>query len=106
MHGVGLTVAAAALLADLGLVQARPQAPAIRLPCYSYDEIARQLRFTYREAPVSLGLQADGNLLQVFSSPATGSWTIVSTSPAGLACVLAAGQNWETVTPAKLDPAA
>ena len=59
-----------------------------------------------REAPVSLGLQADGNLLQVFSSPATGSWTIVSTSPGGLACVLAAGQNWETVTPAKLDPAA
>ena len=106
MHGIGLIVATAALLAELGPVQAQPQAPMIRLPCYSYDEIARQLATTYREAPVSLGLQADGNLLQVFSSPATGSWTIVSTSPIGVAYVLAAGQNWETITPARLDPRA
>ena len=38
------------------------------LPCFSYGEVARQLKGTYQEAPVSLGLQANGNLLQVFSS--------------------------------------
>ena len=69
----------------------------LRLPCFRYSEVARQLKGTYEETPVSLGLQANGNLLQVFNSPKRGSWTIVSTSPDGSACVLAAGRNWENV---------
>jgi hypothetical protein len=82
------------------------QTQIVRMPCHDYAEIARQLQATYEEAPVSLGLQTDGNVLQVFSSKRTGSWTIVSTSPGGLACVLAAGQHWENLTPVHLDPAA
>ncbi len=77
-----------------------------RLPCFSYGEVARQLKGTYQEAPVSLGLQANGNLLQVFSSARSGSWTIVSTSPDGKACILAAGRNWENLKAATLDTAA
>ena len=61
---------------------AQAQVP-VRMPCYSYAEVARQLKGDLRTRPRSRsGLQADGNLLQVFSSAATGSWTIVSTSPA------------------------
>ena len=104
MRRFGLMVAATALLMQAAGASAQTQL--VRMPCHDYAEIARQLRATYEEAPVSLGLQADGNLLQVFSSSKTGSWTIVSTSPAGMACVLAAGQHWESVTPANLDPAA
>ena len=104
MRRFGLMVAAAAMLTQAAGASAQTQV--VRMPCHDYAEIARQLRATYEEAPVSLGLQTDGNLLQVFSSRRTGSWTIVSTSPAGVACVLAAGQHWESVTPANLDPAA
>lgn len=104
MRRFGLMVATTALLMQTAGASAQTQV--VRMPCHDYAEIARQLRATYAEAPVSLGLQTDGNLLQVFSSSKTGSWTIVSTSPAGMACVLAAGQHWETVTPANLDPAA
>jgi hypothetical protein len=104
MPRFGLMVTATAMLTQA--VGASAQTQVVRMPCHDYAEIARQLRATYEEAPVSLGLQTDGNLLQVFSSQKTGSWTIVSTSPSGLACVLAAGQHWESVTPANLDPAA
>ena len=82
-----------------------PPAP-VQLPCFSHAEVARQLKATYHEAPVSLGLQSNGNLLQVFHAPASGTWTIVSTSPQGMACILAAGRDWENLTPPNADPAA
>jgi hypothetical protein len=85
---------------------AETEAPPMRLPCFSHAEVARQLKGTYQEAPVSLGLQANGNLLQVFNSAKSGSWTIVSTSPDGMACILAAGRNWENLKQASLDDAA
>jgi hypothetical protein len=78
-----------------------------RLPCADYAEVRRQLGSRYGEAPVSMGLQADGRLVQVFASPRSGSWTIVTTAPSGLACILAAGRSWETAPPPRSrDPAA
>jgi hypothetical protein len=75
------------------------------VPCFDHAEVARQLKSTYRESPVSLGLQSNGNLLQVFHSPERGSWTIVSTTPQGMACILAAGRDWENLGQAGLEPA-
>lgn len=81
-------------------------APARQLVCHDHAEVARQLRDKYDEAPVSLGLQANGDVLQVFASPRRGTWTVVSTSPEGTACILAAGERWESFRPASLDPPA
>ena len=78
------------------MAQAADEGRPLAIPCFSYAEVVRQLKGTYAEAPVSLGLQSNGNLLQVFSSAESGSWTILSTSPDGKACVLAAGNNWES----------
>lgn len=91
-----------AFAADLA---AAPDDPVPRLPCHAHDEIARQLDRRYGEQPVSIGLQANGNLLQVFISDQTGSWTILSTTPAGLACILAAGRGWENLPPRRAGPA-
>lgn len=68
-----------------------------RGPCHRYDEVARQLGSRYKEAPVSLGVQTNGNLLQVFASQDSGTWTILSTSPTGMTCVIAAGRSWESL---------
>src|SRR3954468_7808411 len=107
MHGVGLLLTSLALAGGAGSARAQVPGEPVRVPCYSYEEVVRQLKGAYQEAPVSLGLQADGNLLQVFSSAAPGSWPIVSPPRQGVACVLAAGQHWENVaTPASLGPAA
>ena len=91
-----------ALLASIPLLlsataQADDTAPAGTIPCFRYEDVARQLGATYAEAPASLGIQSNGNLLQVFTSADTGTWTIVSTTPGGMACVLAAGDRWESL---------
>ena len=66
-----------------------------QLPCTRLDHLAGFLEQTYGERPVSAGLQANGQLLQIFASGAGGSWTAVATSPAGTACVVATGRRWE-----------
>jgi hypothetical protein len=91
------------LAAAMLLVAAGPEAP---LPCYDYREIARQLGAAYEEAPVSLGRQANGNVLQVFASGRTGTWTILSLSPDGTACIVAVGDAWEPLRPEPVEPAA
>ncbi len=52
----------------------------------------------YAEAPVSIGLASNGSVIEVFASPDR-SWTIVMTRPNGLSCVVAAGEDWETLVP-------
>jgi hypothetical protein len=105
MREVGFVVAAAiGLLGAAAAAGAQPP-PDARPPCYDYREVVRQLGATYQEAPASLGLQSNGNVLQVFTSARSGSWTIVSVLPDGFACVLAAGQDWEEIEPAARDPA-
>lgn len=95
-----------ALLIPFRVGAAEP-APATARPfCHDHAEIARQLAARYEETPISLGLQANGDLLQVFASAKSGTWTILSTSPDGRACILAAGQRWESVKPPSLDPEA
>ncbi|MFO1047126.1 MAG: hypothetical protein U1E52_04420 [Geminicoccaceae bacterium] len=43
------------------------------IPCFRYADVVGQLKGSYAEAPISLGLQTSGNLLQVFTSADTGS---------------------------------
>ena len=99
----------AALLA-LGLLPsaalAQPAGADPRPPCADYREVQRQLAAGYGEAPVALGLRSNGELLQVFASPESGSWTIVSTSPQGTACILATGRHWELPRPDGADRSA
>jgi hypothetical protein len=93
--------AAAALLVAACAVVAAPRPAAAaggeegRLPCTGFAHLADFLAEAYGERPVSAGLQSDGQVLQIFSSPESGSWTAVATSPSGLACVVATGRHWE-----------
>jgi hypothetical protein len=92
---------AAALLAAVAAVAFPGAAPAAgpegagRLPCTGFEHLSGFLKDSYGERPVSTGLQSNGQILQIFSSAETGSWTAVSTDPAGLACVVATGRYWE-----------
>ncbi len=78
----------------------------MRMPCHDATEIAKQLSNKYSEAPVAFGLQSNGNLLQVYASMDKGTWTVVSTTPAGLSCIVAAGRSWESLPFIKEDPMA
>lgn len=63
-------------------------------PCARRAEFIKHLNMRYNEFPVAMGLTVNGSLLEVVVSPA-GSWTIIVTSPAGIACGVASGMNWE-----------
>ena len=77
-----------------------------RMPCHNATEIAKQLSSKYDEAPVAFGLQSNGNLLQVYASEEKGTWTVVSTTPTGVSCIVAAGKRWESLPAVKNDPMA
>jgi hypothetical protein len=65
------------------------------LLCHDHGELTKALLDRYHEVPVSIGLQTDGQLLQVFASAETGTWTILMTRPDGVACILSAGKHFE-----------
>jgi hypothetical protein len=77
-----------------------------RMPCHNAAEIAKQLSTRYDEAPVAFGLQSNGNLLQVYSSTEKETWTVVSTTPNGVSCIVAAGKKWESLPYISKDPMA
>jgi len=78
----------------------------IRIPCHDATEIAKQLSKKYEEAPIAFGLQSNGNLLQIYTSETQHTWTVVSTTPAGKSCIVAAGKRWESLPFSKEDPMA
>lgn len=80
--------------------------PQVRMPCHDAMEIHKQLSKKYSEAPVAFGLQTNGNLLQIYASKESGTWTVVSTTPAGLSCIVAAGKSWENLPEAEDGPVA
>jgi hypothetical protein len=87
-------------LAPVALAGAAPPAaaqtagPAL---CHDHQELVQALAERYREVPVSIGLQTDGHLIEVFASGETGTWTILATNPNGRACILSAGKHFEQI---------
>ena len=68
-----------------------------QIPCYNAGDLAKLLNKKYGEQPVSIGLQSNGNLLQVYYSKTNNTWTMVTTTPGGPSCVVASGSNWENL---------
>ena len=75
--------------------------------CTERSEVLTQLSSQYAESPVAMGIANNGGVLEILSSKAGGSWTIILTMPNGVACMIAAGENWESIpTMSKADPPA
>lgn len=73
--------------------------------CGDHQEIVKQLDKEFAENRIGFGLDASGRLMELFASPETGGWTLLLTLPNGLACLVGAGDIWETVpVPAPLGP--
>lgn len=63
--------------------------------CAAHADVVRKLADRFGETRTSIGLHKDDAVVEVFSSAATGTWTIVVTGADGMSCLLAAGQGWE-----------
>lgn len=72
--------------------QTAPTACATRAP------LVERLAERYSESRVGVGLQNASQMLEVYASPETGTWTILITWADGLSCIVATGTNWFNMT--------
>ena len=83
-------------LTALGLLAGTPSAEAEERPrCAERALVVQRLAERYGETLRSMGLHRNDGLVEIYSSDATGTWTILMTRPDGTSCLLAAGQLWE-----------
>ena len=75
--------------------------------CTERSEVVNQLASQYSEAPVAMGIANNGGVVEILSSQSGTSWTIILTMPNGVSCMIAAGENWESLPVlSKIDPPA
>jgi len=86
-----LLVSPFSLLTDATAQQVAPRSGPI---CSDRGSLMTQLKGKYSEQPKSMGLAANGSVLEVLTAK-TGTWTILLTNPQGITCMIAAGDNWE-----------
>ena len=81
-------VLAAALVAET--------AAASPIYCGPRKAVVALLTDRLHQQPSSVALTNDGQLLEVLKSNTDTAWAILLTSPRGLSCVIAEGDNWQT----------
>ncbi|MGX9356574.1 hypothetical protein ACS3SW_15835 [Roseobacteraceae bacterium S113] len=97
-----LTCAAACAIFSATVVSAQTQ------NCGPRAVVVDRLAERYGETRQSIGLGANNQVLEVFASQDTGTWTVTVTSVQGVTCLVASGQAFETLAealPAKGDDA-
>ncbi|HDR29526.1 hypothetical protein [Rhodovulum sp.] len=92
-------LALAALLLALPLpLQAQAQAQAENArQCAPREALVALLADRYGESRLALGLAANNAVVEIFTNPETGSWTITGTLPSGVSCLIASGEAWQTL---------
>jgi hypothetical protein len=90
---------AAGCLAVVSLCAAPASAQSL---CGARDAVVDMLGERYGETVRSVGLAGRDRIVEVFASEETGSWTILVTNSAGVACLVASGQHYEHVATAPL----
>ncbi len=76
--------------------------------CGPRDAVLAVLGDRYGESRQAIGLGANNQVVEVFASDETGTWTITVTAPSGLTCLIASGESYETLSeaaPGAFDPA-
>lgn len=63
--------------------------------CGARAQILEILADRYGESRRSIGLTAQGAVVETYASAETGTWTITVTFPAGKMCLIASGQSYE-----------
>ena len=99
----GLMSGQAALAQQAGTTNARPVAT---MACGPHAAVVAKLKGSFEEQMVSLGLTANGQVMQIFATETGDTWTLLSTSPQGISCILASGKHWQGVIVKADGPAA
>ncbi len=85
--GLLLGAAVASLIASPASAQA---------VCGDRSEIVSRLESAYQEKASAIGMSGNGGVVELYTSE-KGSWTLLLTQPTGVSCLIAAGDNWESM---------
>ena len=72
--------------------------------CDTRGRLVAQLGERYQEAPIALGVDSGGRLIEVLATADGSTWTIIVTSPRGSSCLVAAGEGWRRVPRKDAEP--
>jgi hypothetical protein len=79
----------------LGLAVIAPTVATAQVACGSRDAVVAKLGEKYGEVRRGGGLSSPTEVFEIWASEATGSWTILRTTPNGLSCIMAVGNGWQ-----------
>lgn len=65
--------------------------------CMNYSDLLDALGGRYNEAPIGTGAMPTNQVLEIFRAQDNTTWTAVVIMPSGLACVVAAGKDWQSL---------
>lgn len=65
--------------------------------CGMRDSLHRGLLQTYLESPAFIAITNSGALVEVLITESGNTWSILVTTPDGISCLVAAGENWRAV---------
>lgn len=93
-----------ALLIAIGVLMMAPKKAKAQQVCTMRADLVKMLGDKYKEQPSGQGLVGDRAMLEVYVSD-RGTFTIVSSYPNGVACIVAAGNSWEAMERKKAETA-
>jgi hypothetical protein len=70
------------------------------LQCATRPVMVAKLLADYGEVPVASGLQSNGGLVEILTSP-SGTWSIIVGRPGGPVCLVSSGESWQAVLPGR-----
>jgi hypothetical protein len=66
--------------------------------CGDREKVVNSLTQKYGETRQGIGLGRNNGVMEIYASDTTGTWTILVTLPTGQACLIAAGDAFESLS--------
>ncbi len=82
------------LVLILGMAAIGPPDAQAQMACGTRDSVVAKLGDKYGEVRRGGGLAGPTAIFEIWASEATGTWTILRTTPNALTCVMAVGDGW------------
>lgn len=91
-----------ALLAVLFISLTAFAPPVHAMSCGDRIDGITELKDRYGEEPAAMGLTSSGEVIELFISE-NGTFTIITTGPDGLSCLMLSGDSWESMPLVNVD---
>ena len=83
------------LVLILGMAAIGPLDAQAQMACGTRDSVVAKLGDKYGEVRRGGGLTGSTAIFEIWASEATGTWTILKTTPDGSSCIMAVGDGWQ-----------